>query len=188
MQQNASYGKDLGNWYSYFSHSMGAFFLFSSHPVVYLLHGKCMGFLINFPQNKKTQQNPSYWEGLGNWYSYFSHSIGAFFHQTPILWYSTLHGKCMGFLINFQQHGKIQQKPLNGESLGNFHIFFIVRVLFSIRFPFYGILQYMRNVWVSPSISHSMGKCNKTLGKSWEIGNHTFPIVWVHFSDQIPIL
>ena len=41
----------------------------------------------------------------------------------------------------------------------------------------------MGNAWIFPSISHSTGKCNKThgMGKVWEIGTHTFPIVWVLF-------
>ena len=41
----------------------------------------------------------------------------------------------------------------------------------------------MGNAWVSLYISHSTGKCNKThgIGKVWEIGTHTFPIVWVLF-------
>ena len=61
---------------------------------------------------------------------------------------------------------------------------------FPIRFPYFGILHHMGNVWVFPSISHSTGKCNKTYrrGKTWEIGNQTFPIAWVLFSRQIPIL
>ena len=48
----------------------------------------------------------------------------------------------------------------------------------------------MGNAWVFSSISHSMGKCNKThrMGKTWEIGIHTFPIVWALFSHPIPIL
>ena len=48
----------------------------------------------------------------------------------------------------------------------------------------------MGNAWVFPSISHSMGKCNKTHheGETWEIGTHTFPIVWVIFSYSVPIL
>ena len=61
---------------------------------------------------------------------------------------------------------------------------------FPIQFPSYGILQHMRNAWVSPSIYHSAGKCYKTLrmGWTWEIGTHTFSIVWVIFSHPIPIL
>ena len=37
----------------------------------------------------------------------------------------------------------------------------------------------MGNAWVSPSISHSTGKCNKThrMRWTWETGTHTFPIV-----------
>ena len=50
--------------------------------------------------------------------------------------------------------------------------------------------HHIGNAWVFPSISHSMGKCNKThrMGRTWEIGNHTFPIVWMLFSHPIPIL
>ena len=61
---------------------------------------------------------------------------------------------------------------------------------FPIQFPSYGILQHMGNVWASPYIFHSTGKCNKTHGmaKVWEIDTHTFPIAWVLFSHQILIL
>ena len=37
----------------------------------------------------------------------------------------------------------------------------------------------MGNAWVSPSISHRMGKCNKT--HHIEIVTLNFPIVWVFF-------
>ena len=71
------------------------------------------------------------------------------------------------------------------------HTFPTVWVLFShqIPIPSYGMLHHMGNAWVSPSISHSTGKCNKThrMGCNWEIGNHTFPIVWVIFPHTIPI-
>ena len=46
-------------------------------------------------------QNPLYVENLGNWYSYFSHSMAAFFHYIPILWYTSSHGKCTVFVIKF---------------------------------------------------------------------------------------
>ena len=90
VQQNPSYGDDLGNWYSYFSHSMSAFFPFDSHSVVSFVTWEVHGFPINFPLHKKIQQNPSYGENLGNWYSYFSHSMGAFY---PVIFssYGTLH-------------------------------------------------------------------------------------------------
>ena len=37
----------------------------------------------------------------------------------------------------------------------------------------------MGNAWVSPSISHRMGKCNKA--HRFEIVTHNFPTVWVFF-------
>ena len=49
MQQNPSYGEDLGKWYSYFSHSMGAFSPFESHPVVYFITWEIHGFSHQFP-------------------------------------------------------------------------------------------------------------------------------------------
>ena len=41
----------------------------------------------------------------------------------------------------------------------------------------------MENAWVFPSISRNTGKLNKTyhIGRTWEIGTYTFPIVWVLF-------
>ena len=68
------------------------------------------------------------------------------------------------------------------------HTFSIVWVLFSIRFPSCGIPHHMRNAWVSPSISHSIGKCSEIhwIERAWEIGNHTFPKVWVLFSIRFP--
>ena len=59
-----------------------------------------------------------------------------------------------------------------------------------IRFPSYGIFYHMGIAWVSPLISHSTVKRNKTqrLERTWEIGTHTFysmslfphlnPILW----------
>ena len=49
MQQNPSYGEDLGNWYSYFSHSMGAFFPLDSHPMVLFITWEMYGFSNQFP-------------------------------------------------------------------------------------------------------------------------------------------
>ena len=49
----------------------------------------------------------------------------------------------------------------------------------------------MGNARIFPSISHNMGKCNEThcMGKVWEIGTHSFPIVWVLFpSDSHPMV
>ena len=41
--------ENLGNWYSYFSHSMGAFFPLDSHPMVYFITWEMHGFLHQFP-------------------------------------------------------------------------------------------------------------------------------------------
>ena len=48
----------------------------------------------------------------------------------------------------------------------------------------------MGNAWVFPLICQSTGKCNKThhVGRTWEIGTHSFPILQVPFSHWIPIL
>ena len=66
---------------------------------------------------------------------------GCFFpsDSLPMVYFSI--GKCMRFLSNFPQYGKVQQNPWYGESLGiDTHTFFIVWVLFSHSIP---ILWYI---------------------------------------------
>ena len=48
---------------------------------------------------------------------------------------------------------------------------------FPIRFTSSGILYDMWNTWVSPSISHSLTKCNEIfqMGIAWEVGTHFLP-------------
>ena len=48
----------------------------------------------------------------------------------------------------------------------------------------------MGNAWITPSISHSTGKCGKILclGWNWEIGTHIFHIVWVILPHVFPIV
>ena len=49
----------------------------------------------------------------------------------------------------------------------------------------------MGNAWVFPSISSGMAKCNKThyIGKAWEIGTHTFPIMGTFLQpDSHPVI
>ena len=58
----------------------------------------------------------------------------------------------------------------------------IVWALFSIRFPFYGILHHMGNACGFSIISHNMGKDSQShrMGKVWEIGSQKYltkPIV-----------
>ena len=84
MQQNPWYGKSLGKkvW-EIDNHTFPIAWVLFSHqiPILWyaLSYGKCMGFPINFTQYGKMQQNSSYGENLGNWCSYFSHIMGAFF-------------------------------------------------------------------------------------------------------------
>ena len=109
-------------------------------------------------------------------------SIGCFF---PIRFpsYGMLHymENAQGFLINFSQFGKMQQNPSYGVNLENWYLYFscpTVWVIFPHTIP---ILWYTSSngKWVSPSISHTTGKCNKThrMGRTWATGAHTFPIV-----------
>ena len=144
--------------------------LFHQIPILWFAssQGKCIGLLINIPQHWKRQQNPSYGKSLGNWYPYFSQSIGAFipsdsypmvhfitwkmhwtskshvmgkcskthpaervwdigtntfrkvravlFHQISILWYVLSYEKCLAFSVNFSQHVKMQHSPSHGEN------------------------------------------------------------------------
>ena len=78
-----------------------------------------MGFPINFQRYMKMQQNPWYRENLGNWYSYFSHSIGAFFPSDfqPMVYYSIW--EMYGFPHKFPTVWEMQQNPWYGENLGN---------------------------------------------------------------------
>ena len=49
MQQNPSYGDNLGNWYSYFFHVMSAFYLSDFHPMVYFILWEMHVFSHQFP-------------------------------------------------------------------------------------------------------------------------------------------
>ena len=79
-------------------------------------HMRNAWFSHQFPSAQESaKKNPSCGEILENSYSSFSHSIRALFPSDS---YTSLHGKCMAFLINFSQHGKMQQNPPREEDLG----------------------------------------------------------------------
>ena len=102
-----------------FLYGMGVFFPLDSHSMVYFITWEMYVFSHHLTAMGKGShihrmgikpgklvpgnilQNPSYWENLGNWHSYFSHSMVSFFHLIAILWYTLSHAKCMGFPINF---------------------------------------------------------------------------------------
>ena len=157
------------------------FFPLDSRPMVYFITWEMIGFSCQFPKvwkiagqpiewekpeksiSRKILQNPSYEENLGNWYSYFSHSMGAFF---------PLDSHSMVYFIICEIHGFPHQFPVAresaaksielGESRKLVPIFSLTYGHFSsIRFRSYGILYHMRNAWFFPSIFNSTGKCSK---------------------------
>ena len=97
----------MGKAWEIDNHTFPMAWVLFSHPIPILwytsAYGKCMGFPINFPQYGKMQQNPWYGESLGNWYSYFSHSMGAIFqsdsHPMVYLIIREMHGFSHQFLI-----------------------------------------------------------------------------------------
>ena len=70
---------------------MGTFFPSNSHLMVYFIIWVVHGFSHQFLLYEKMQQNPSYGEDLGNWYSCFSYSIGAFLQSDshPVIYFIT---------------------------------------------------------------------------------------------------
>ena len=107
--------------------------------------------------SRKILQNPSYVENLGNWYSYFSHSMGTFFpldsHSMVYCIICELHGFSHQFPIAWENPAKSiglgepkKLAPIFSLTYGHFS---------SIRFPSYGILYHMGNAWFFPSISNS---------------------------------
>ena len=91
---------ELENLYSYFSHSMGAFFPLDSHPVVYFIICEMHGFPRQFPI---TWENAAKSIKLGEPGKlipiFFGRVWILFFHQNH--WYTLPHGKYMAFPINF---------------------------------------------------------------------------------------
>ena len=97
-------------------------------------------------------------------------------YQIPTLWYALSHGKYMGLLIN--NVGKCSKSTHWGEPGEVVPMLFSKNGWFSsIRFPPYGWLHHKQNAQVFPSMSHSIGKGNKThlLGRAQNVGTHTFP-------------
>ena len=143
MQRNLLYGEKLGNWYSHFSHSMGAFFLSDSHPMVYFIIWEMHGFpspSISHSTGKcnKTHRLGRIWEIVTHTFPIVwvlfpldSHSMVYFItwemyvssHQFPIAWEKTAKpiewGK-PGKLVPW----KILQNPLYGENLENWYSYF----------------------------------------------------------------
>ena len=92
--------ENLGNWQSYFSHSMVTFF-----PSYGILHH--MGNAWVFPSishsTRKCNKTHRMGENLGNWQSYFSHSMGTFFPSDSYP---------MVYFIIWEMHGFSHQFPI----------------------------------------------------------------------------
>ena len=210
------------DWYSCFSHSMKNFSPWDSHPIVYFITLEMHRISHEFPVawekaakpngwvklwklvTGKILQNSSYAENLRKWYLYFSHNTVLFYHYLFVLWFTSSHGKCMGFLVNFQKYRKRQQNPSNRESLGNWfpHIFNKMGTFFLL--DSHPVVHFI--IWEMHEFSHHLSIAWEKLGKpfewkkpwklvhgkilkthriwrTWEIGTHTFHIVWVLFSN-----
>ena len=91
---------ELENLYSYFSHSMGAFFPLDSHPMVYFIICEMHGFPRQFPITWENAAKSIKLGEPGKLISIFFRRVWVlFFHQNH--WYTLPHGKNMAFPINF---------------------------------------------------------------------------------------
>ena len=109
------------------------------------------------------------------------------FYAVPILWILFSHPiSIVRYTLSHEKCNKTHRMLKTCET--GIHTFPIVWVLFPIRFPRNGMLHHMRNAWVCPSTSHSMGKSNKThpVGRTWEIGTHTFQNIGDFLPSRFP--
>ena len=91
MQKTPSYEENLGNWYSYFSHAMGAFPPSNSYPIVLFITLEMHGIFHKFSM---AQQNTAKIIEL-------SKDYGCFLPLAFILKYTLSHKKYMAFPITF---------------------------------------------------------------------------------------
>ena len=131
-----------------------------TNVIIWEMHG----FPHKFPQHGKMQQNQWYGESLGNWYSYFSHSMGAFFPLDSLL-YGILYYMKNAWVSH--QFPTVKENATElivwGEPGKSVLILFpYYGRFFPIRFPIYGILHQMGNACVFSLISHNMGKDSQT--------------------------
>ena len=144
------------------------------------------------------QQNPSDKVNLGNWYSYFSQSMGDFspYDSHPTV-YSIIWGNAWTSSSISHSTGKCNKTHRRGEP-GK-----LVLILFpyyghfsSIRFRFYGILHHKGNGKRQPNPSNGESLRNwfpeisyKThcMWRTWETGTHTFPIAWENAVKSIEL-
>ena len=61
MQENPLYGVNLGDWYSYFSHSVGDFSPYDPHPMVYFVKREMYVFPHQFCIVQENATKPIVW-------------------------------------------------------------------------------------------------------------------------------
>ena len=114
-----------------------------------------------------------------------------FFHQIPILWHTSSYGKCMGFPINFSQYRKMQQNPSYEVNLGNWYSHFSHSMGDFSPYNFHPMVYFI--IWEMHGFPHQFPILQENATKlivvqrTWEIGAHTFPILWMlFFSIRFP--
>ena len=108
--QNPSYVENLGNWYSYLSHSMGAFFPLDSHPMVYFMIYKIHGFPHQFLISLKNAAKSIKLGESGKLVPFFPQYMGTFFssdfHLMEYFTTCEMHGFSHQFLITRENAAK----------------------------------------------------------------------------------
>ena len=117
------------------------------------------------------------------------------------------YGKCMWFPHKFSTVRENATKSMIWGKSGKLILILFPQSgwFFPIRFPFYSILHHMRNACFFSLISHKrkiqpnssngeslqnwflvISQKTHCMWRTWEIGIHTFPTVWVLFSIRFP--
>ena len=165
---------NLGKWYSYFSHDMGALLPLDSHLVVYFIIGEMHGFSSQiFHSIRKVSET----HRMGKTWAIGSHTFSikcvAFSIRFPFC--GILHhiGNAWVFSSNFHSKGKFWKTHQMGK----------VREIGSRENATKPI------VWEINPGKLSVGNCfpgksckTHRMWRTWEIGNHTCLIVWLNFS------
>ena len=105
---------------------------------------------------------------IGRTWEFVTHTFpivwANFSNLFPKLYYTSLHGKCMGFQTISHSTEKRNKTHRMGEHGKLVLILFPqYKCFFLMRFPSYIVLHHMGNACVSPSIPHSIRQCSEIL-------------------------
>ena len=182
MQQNPLYGENLGNWYLYFSDSMGTFFPSNSYPMVYFIIWEMHGFPHQFSIDWENATKPILWKEPGKLVTILFTECEKL---SPIRFpsYVVLHHVGNEWVFPWISHSmaKCNKSHGRGRDLAYGYSHLSQSMVNSLPSNSPSILYHMGNDWVFPSISHSLGKCSKTntTGGTWDVGIHSIPKVWL---------